>query len=106
VEGVEEVKDRTWEPCERLSIDVPLFVEAFEEKKRRNDDNIVMSKPSWLLHTFYSFDNFDMAQGGTRFSQPQPCPSLLPGLDGTTDMSRTVTHPTWVVVSSYLFDIQ
>ena len=33
--GFEEVKDRTWEPCERLSIDVPLIVEAFEEKKRK-----------------------------------------------------------------------
>jgi hypothetical protein len=33
--GFEEVKDRTWEPCERLSIDVPLLVEAFEEKKRK-----------------------------------------------------------------------
>jgi hypothetical protein len=33
--GFDEVKDRTWEPCERLSIDVPLLVEAFEEKKRK-----------------------------------------------------------------------
>jgi hypothetical protein len=33
--GFEEVKDRTWEPCERLSIDVPLLVEAFEEKMRK-----------------------------------------------------------------------
>lgn len=33
--GYEEVKDRTWEPCERLRIDVPLIVEAFELKKRK-----------------------------------------------------------------------
>lgn len=33
--GFEETKDRTWEPCERLRIDVPLIVEEFEEKKMR-----------------------------------------------------------------------
>jgi len=27
-----------------------------------------MSKPYWLLHTFYSFGNSEMAQGGIRFS--------------------------------------
>jgi len=34
-DGFEETKDRTWEPCERLMIDVLLVVEAFEEKKRK-----------------------------------------------------------------------
>lgn len=33
--GYEEVKDRTWEPCERLMVDVPLLVEAFRNKKRK-----------------------------------------------------------------------
>jgi len=28
--GYEAVKDRTWESCERLRIDVPLIVKAFE----------------------------------------------------------------------------
>jgi hypothetical protein len=32
--GYEAVKDRTWEPCDRLRIDVPLIVDAFEEKKK------------------------------------------------------------------------
>jgi hypothetical protein len=29
------VKDRTWEQCERLRIDMPLIVKAFEEKKKK-----------------------------------------------------------------------
>jgi hypothetical protein len=33
--GFEKVKDRTWEPCERLRVDVPLIVEAFEEKRKK-----------------------------------------------------------------------
>lgn len=33
--GYPKVEDRTWEPCERLSVDVPLLVEGFEEKKGR-----------------------------------------------------------------------
>ncbi|PMD24277.1 hypothetical protein NA56DRAFT_746430 [Hyaloscypha hepaticicola] len=33
--GFEKVKDRTWEPCGRLRVDVPLIVEAFEEKRKK-----------------------------------------------------------------------
>jgi hypothetical protein len=33
--GFKKVKDRTWEPCERLRVDVPLIVEAFEEKRKK-----------------------------------------------------------------------
>jgi hypothetical protein len=33
--GFEKVKDRTWEPCERLRVDVPLIVEEFEEKRKK-----------------------------------------------------------------------
>ncbi|KAF8861941.1 hypothetical protein BDZ45DRAFT_671503 [Acephala macrosclerotiorum] len=33
--GYELVKDRTWEPCERLGADVPWLVEIFEAKKGR-----------------------------------------------------------------------
>ncbi|CZR54675.1 uncharacterized protein PAC_04559 [Phialocephala subalpina] len=33
--GYELVKDRTWEPCERLGADVPWLAEAFEAKKGR-----------------------------------------------------------------------
>lgn len=31
--GYEQVKDRTWEPCERLAVDVPSIVDAYEGKK-------------------------------------------------------------------------
>jgi len=33
--GYEDVKDRTWEPCERLRIDTPFIVEEYEEKQKR-----------------------------------------------------------------------
>jgi len=33
--GYEKVEDRTWEPCERLRIDVPGIVAEFEENKGR-----------------------------------------------------------------------
>ena len=36
-EGYPLVKDRTWEPCERLSVDVPHIVEGFESKRNRRD---------------------------------------------------------------------
>ncbi|TAQ90297.1 hypothetical protein B7494_g1386 [Chlorociboria aeruginascens] len=34
-EGYDLVKDRTWEPCDRLKVDIPWIVEAYEEKKRK-----------------------------------------------------------------------
>jgi hypothetical protein len=33
-EGYENVEDRTWEPEDKLKVDVPWLVDAFEEKKR------------------------------------------------------------------------
>jgi hypothetical protein len=33
--GFPEVEDRTWEPCERLGVDVPHLVDAFEMKRRK-----------------------------------------------------------------------
>ena len=33
-EGYESVEDRTWEPEDKLRVDVPWLVDAFEEKKR------------------------------------------------------------------------
>jgi Chromo (CHRromatin Organisation MOdifier) domain len=55
--GYETVKDRTWEPCERLRVDVPLIVEAFEEKKRKKryivgNDNIVQPNYPGFILTF------------------------------------------------------
>ncbi|KAL2074872.1 hypothetical protein VTL71DRAFT_8651 [Oculimacula yallundae] len=35
-EGYEKVEDRTWEPCERLAIDVPEIVEAYESRGKGN----------------------------------------------------------------------
>lgn len=32
--GYEETKDRTWEPCDRLAVDVPHVVEAYECKSK------------------------------------------------------------------------
>lgn len=33
--GYEEIKDRTWEPCERLKVDVPEMVDAYESKGKK-----------------------------------------------------------------------
>lgn len=32
-QGYEDIKDRTWEPCDRLAVDVPHMVHAYENKK-------------------------------------------------------------------------
>ena len=33
--GYDQVKDRNWEPCEKLQIDVPFVVEEYEAKRRK-----------------------------------------------------------------------
>ncbi|TVY27251.1 hypothetical protein LHYA1_G004244 [Lachnellula hyalina] len=33
--GYDQVKDRTWEPCEKLRIDVPFIVEEYEARPKR-----------------------------------------------------------------------
>ncbi|CZT50477.1 uncharacterized protein RSE6_11472 [Rhynchosporium secalis] len=35
-EGYEKVEDRTWEPCDRLKIDIPEIVEEYESKGKGN----------------------------------------------------------------------
>lgn len=34
-EGYDNIEDRTWEPCDRLQVDVPQIVEAYENKTQR-----------------------------------------------------------------------
>ena len=43
-EGYEKVEDRTWEPCDRLKVDVPEIVEAYESKAKGKGKGVAKAK--------------------------------------------------------------